>query len=265
MVGHWREVLPQSEIKGCVLVVHGAGEYSDRYLELANHLAAAGYMVGLGDLPGHGRSDGIRGHVDTFQQYVDTVARWAHTIQARYGDLPKFILGHSMGGLVTILYMAQQRDILWRGVLLSSPCLGVAVPAPKWQKQLAGFLEKWWPTLRFDNRIDVQWLCHNPQVIEKYDNDPLIVNKVSVRWFCELERAIQKVHDEVNQFQTPLFLMQGGEDYIVDPQATRHWYTQLMTQDKKLVWVEHGYHEMLQDFGKAELLKQMLDWIEVRI
>lgn len=262
---YWHEEFPKEEIKACLLIVHGAGEHAERHLEVAKFFAAAGYYVGMGDLPGYGRTTGRRGHIDTFQTYIDTVGLWAHKLQARFPDVPRFILGHSMGGLITACFIQLQSDTMWNGVLLSSPCLALALPVPAWKKSLASLLERWWPTLRLHNGIDSHDLCSDPAVRAHYKDDPLIENKVSVKWFCELQQAMERVHKEVAQFNAPVWIIQGGADRIVDPAATRCWYEQLHVQDKQLVWVPDGYHELLQDFGKRERMEEMLAWTENHI
>lgn len=262
---HWYEERPRADIKACLLIVHGAGEHAARHLTVARHFAAAGYYVGLGDLPGYGLADGKRGHIDSFQTYVDTVAAWADNMQKALPNVPRFILGHSMGGLITARYMEQQPDIAWHGVLLSAPCFALALPVPSWKKRLAAILQYWWPTLRFHNGIVVDDLCRDSEVRSKYKNDPLVENKVSVKWYYELQQAMTQVHQEVSRFKVPVWILQGGADRIVDPAATRSWYERLNVSDKQLVWIEDGYHELLQDDGKEKLMQKMLLWTENHI
>lgn len=261
----WHEVPADSEVNACLLIVHGAGEHYGRHEEVANYFAKAGFYVGLGDLPGHGRARGMRGHIDDFQMYIDTVAAWAQKLKQPFPSVPRFILGHSMGGLITARFIQQQSSDEWNGVLLSSPCLGLALPVPGWKKSLAHVLERWWPTLRLKSGIDQDALCRDPQVVDGYQQDPLVVKKVSVKWFCELQRAMSLVHEAVDRFQAPVLVMQGGEDRVVDPAATRRWYDRLDVEDKQLIWVDDGYHELLQDFNKHDLMKKMLAWTEDRL
>lgn len=259
---HWYEVQPRSDVNACLLIIHGAGEHASRHLAVAKHFAAAGYYVGMGDLPGYGKAPGRRGHIDTFQTYIDTLVAWADNMQAKFSDVPRFILGHSMGGLITARYIEQHPNVAWHGVLLSAPCLALALPVPHWKKQVASLLERWWPTLRLHNGIDVNDLCRDPEVRSKYINDPLVESKVSVKWFCELQQAMEQVHKEVSQFNVPVWIVQGEADRIVDPLATRSWYEKLNVSDKQLVWVEDGYHELLQDLDNQVLLEKMLAWTE---
>jgi alpha-beta hydrolase superfamily lysophospholipase len=57
------------EASRVLLVVHGFGEHSGRYDELAAWFAARGCAVHALDHRGHGRSGGARTHVDRFSQH----------------------------------------------------------------------------------------------------------------------------------------------------------------------------------------------------
>ena len=57
--------------KAVLQIIHGFGEHSGRYLNVVNKLASGGYAVYINDLRGHGKSGGIRTHVDYFDQYVE--------------------------------------------------------------------------------------------------------------------------------------------------------------------------------------------------
>ena len=73
-----------------VFVVHGFGEHSGRYDELASWLTMekVGAVVFALDHQGHGLSEGERAHVEKFQHYVDDVWHFIDLIME--GQLPGF-------------------------------------------------------------------------------------------------------------------------------------------------------------------------------
>ena len=90
-----------------VLLIHGFGQ--NRYAwhlpsrSLANHLARAGYDVFNLDLRGHGRSRQLgarrsRGVEDYVHEDLPSAVR---EVQAQSGDRPVWLVGHSLGGLVS--------------------------------------------------------------------------------------------------------------------------------------------------------------------
>jgi len=86
---------------GCVYFAHGMGEHAFAYRHLGQQLAAAGFVVLAVDYYGHGLSDGSRlsvGFYDAVKDYLDFVSATA----LRRHDLPRFMLGQSLGGLLAM-------------------------------------------------------------------------------------------------------------------------------------------------------------------
>jgi alpha-beta hydrolase superfamily lysophospholipase len=57
--------------KGIICLVHGLGEHSGRYTHWAGLLNQAGYSVLTYDLRGHGKSEGQRGHIFSFNEFIE--------------------------------------------------------------------------------------------------------------------------------------------------------------------------------------------------
>ena len=71
----YQYLLPEGEPKATLLVVHGVGEHSGRYMNVVNHLVPSGYGVYGMDHIGHGKSDGERVYVERFQDYTKTLKK----------------------------------------------------------------------------------------------------------------------------------------------------------------------------------------------
>jgi len=76
----------------------------------------------LSSAVGHGRSEGDRVHVETFNTYTADVIQHVERKKEEYPDVPCLLMGHSMGGLIAS-HVAVQRQDLFRGLVLSSPPL----------------------------------------------------------------------------------------------------------------------------------------------
>merc|ERR1711953_340243 len=97
---YWRP----REVKALIFFCHGYAEYlSASYDEVAEILVKEGFLIFGHDHVGHGRSSGQRVQVSSIQDYVQPVLAHVKKVQRDYNaDLPLFILGHSMGGLISI-------------------------------------------------------------------------------------------------------------------------------------------------------------------
>ena len=109
----------EGEAKAVVVIVHGAFEHHRRYGWLIEMWRLSGFHVIMGDLPGQGMTTRAnRGHIDSFDEYLYEVKDW---IQAAYQfDLPVFLIGHSMGGLISIrLLQEEEIKFSWCRTIIS--------------------------------------------------------------------------------------------------------------------------------------------------
>ena len=91
--------------RGRMVIAHGLGEHSGRYGTLIDRMHSKGISAWLPDHRGHGQSEGRRGHVLNFTQYLLDLRL---SIELARDNLPDnmrcFLLGHSMGGLIAIYF-----------------------------------------------------------------------------------------------------------------------------------------------------------------
>ena len=142
---------------------------------------------------------------------------------ARAGDLPVYLLGHSMGGLITALYSARNPEGL-AGLILSSPGLGIAVEIPAWKRVAGRVLSKVLPTFALPTDLDSALLSHDPASVAAYDQDPLIFKSATARWYTEFIAAQQNLRERASSMHLPLLLLVAGGDKIVDPKASLAFY-----------------------------------------
>ena len=143
--------------RGRVLLMHGYGEHSGRYEHVAVGLARAGYDVMAIDARGHGRSEGPRGHVARYDDYVADLDAARAQLVGRWGEShgPLFVLGHSNGGLITLRYaLRAPKDV--RAFVVTSPLCGIAVKVPAWKATATSSTAKSCssPMRRLDGRLD---------------------------------------------------------------------------------------------------------------
>ncbi|MBT8198044.1 MAG: lysophospholipase [Acidimicrobiia bacterium] len=192
--------------KASVLVVHGLGEHSGRYLHVGERLAEAGYDTLAFDLRGHGDTE-EPGHVETFEHYLDDVAALLSDLEG-----PTVLLGHSMGGLISIRYAVSDRpqpDYL----VVSAPALGADVPAYK--RVAARLLGRIAPKLSLPNDISGDQLAADPAIGDAYFADPLVYTKTTARLGYELLLAMDHVEGNHSGLQTPTLVIHGGADTVV--------------------------------------------------
>jgi len=184
--------LPEGEPKAILLVVHGLAEHSGRYMNVVNHLVPSGYAVYGIDHIGHGKSDGTRIYVDRFQDYTKTLKDYFDMIREWQPKKPIFLIGHSMGGLISAAYLLEHQDEL-SGAVLSGPSIKV----PDNISQAIIFAGKMLsiiiPKVGLI-QLDAEGVSRDPAVVDAYVNDPLVcTGKVTARLGAELLKTMQRV------------------------------------------------------------------------
>jgi lysophospholipase len=241
----WTWTTDQDEIKGTIVVVHGANEHHGRYDWVIRQLNDSGFNCVSGDLPGQGTTTRRRGHIDTFDEYIFTIEKWF--LEAQKLEGPVYIFGHSMGGLAVIRTLMEKKlDV--KAVVLSSPCLGLVHYPSRGKEALSLLLNKLAPGVRLPTNLPEGSATRNEEIRVRDKQDKLIVKKVSVRWYRELTASMKHVFDYYKTFpNVPLLLIQAGDDLIVDKEAVKRWFNGIYLEEKWYKEFPSLYHEVLNE------------------
>ena len=253
----WEAPEPQAAL----LVVHGMFEHSRRYEELGRFMAGSGISTFALDMRGHGASEGRRGHARRFDVLLQDVDRFRREVQGLVEpDLPLFVLGHSLGGLVALRYL-EEYDAPLSGAILTSPWLGTAVPVPRWQVLLANVLDKILPAFPFPFQLDAELLTHDPERVEDYRQDPQIHSTITPRLFTEISSAIGLALRRGDRLDIPVHFLLAGDDRVVDTARSVAFVRSLQAERVSMDVLEGQYHEVLQEQDRAALLAEVREWI----
>ncbi|MEH7355493.1 alpha/beta hydrolase [Neobacillus drentensis] len=254
----------EGEAKAVIVIVHGAMEHHRRYGWLIEMWRLSGFHVIMGDLPGQGMTTrASRGHIDSFDEYIIEVKDW---VQAAYRyELPVFLIGHSMGGLISIRLLQEERLNI-AGVILSSPCLGLIHTPSKLLDTMSHLFNVVYPSLRMNSGLTVSMATRNEDVREADTNDTLYVTKVSVRWYRELADAIKQAFLNLEKIQDiPMLVMQGGDDKIVNKKTVKEWFNHVPLSEKRYKEWPNCYHEIFNEPEREEVFEYAKDFVNSQL
>lgn len=256
--------LPAEPPVAALIIVHGLGEYSDRYQHVAQYFTERNLAVFALDLRGHGRSGGQRGHVERFQNYLDDVTALINFAKETTPNIPLFLMGHSMGGLIVLNYALKTPQNI-AAVVSSAPGLRARMKVPGWKVTLASLMSNLAPKLSMPNGIDPINLSHDTENVAAYIADPLVHDKVSARWYTEFVNTGEWVLQHAKSMNVPTLVLQGGADPIVDPSGARDFFEGMTIADKKHIEYPNLYHEILNEPEKLTVLNDIEAWLMPRL
>ncbi len=240
-------------------VVHGLGEHSGRYERFARGMARHGMATFAVDLRGHGESEGRRGHVDSWSQWVEDTAAFVTQVerQAEHEVVP---LGHSFGGAVMLSTVRAGRLPNATRFVLSSPALKLKASVPAWKVSLGRVAARVAPTLALDNDVDPSTVSRLPEVVDAYRTDPLVHAKISARTYDEWKRAAAQNLERAGEIKIPFLILAGTADRLIDPAGSEELHRRAPARSE-LHLLEGRYHEPFNDRDSDEVFDLIAGWL----
>ena len=253
--------LPEERLRAAIILVHGLGEHSGRYEYLAAHCTARGFAVHAIDHYGHGRSEGLKGHVERFSVYLDGLRALRDDLRENDTDLPLYLLGHSMGGLIAAAFLGEDQAS-FRGCVLSGPALQSEAEPPALVMAFVRLISMLAPTAPLIG-LDPSGVSRDPEVVKAYVRDPLVHHgKASARLIAELSSAMRSTLASAPDIELPLLIMHGDADQLTSPAGSQALYDAAGSADKTLRLYAGLYHEIFNEPERDQVLAEMSTWLE---
>ncbi|GAB4477137.1 MAG: alpha/beta hydrolase [Anaerolineales bacterium] len=254
-----REWHPEEKIRAVIGLIHGLGEHSGRYAHVAARFGRQGMAVMAFDLRGHGRSQGKRGDAPSFEAYMQDLSEFQKQIELRYAQLPVFLYGHSMGGLLLLNYLIRDQPPI-RGAVASAAGLHTPLAQQKAKMALVQVLSSWLPQLALPSGLDANAISRDPEVVQRYKNDPLVHSWVTLRMAQATIPAIHFVFEQAAAIKVPLLILHGTSDQLTFPSGSEELAKRV--PQAKLVLFEGLAHELHNEPEKEEVFQTVIQWMK---
>lgn len=247
---------------GTVLLLHGYAEHSGRHEWVVERLAEAGLAVHAPDHRGFGRnaSPGALAYLQDLEAVIRDIGSLAAQARRVLPDAPLFVLGHSMGGMLALLFALRHPQ-----GLAGEVTTGAAVEIPEYISplllRLSGLMNRLLPRMPAQP-FDFRQVSRDPQVIQAMEQDPLYYRgKIRARTGYQQLLGIREVLSGLPRLRLPLLLLHGGEDRTISPKASEAVYQGSSGPDKTLKVFPGLRHEILNEPEKEQVLAVILDWL----
>ncbi|MGB0936692.1 MAG: alpha/beta fold hydrolase [Colwellia sp.] len=277
----------------CLIIVPGRGESYIKYQEFAYDIYNEGYDLFIIDHRGQGLSERSlenthKGYVEKFQYYVEDLSAFVNDIVLPSCQEKPFMLAHSMGGAIATTYLQQNPNIVKAAVLaapmLAIPSHGLPYFLAKIIVSIGQFLEQLftdtsWYFLGQENfkqdTFEENQLMHSKARYKKfselYINNPTVqLGGVTFQWVYESLNAIEDIFSNAHQLKTPVIVLQGSEDTIVDISGQDRFCNALNQVNAKVcpnavpITFEGAYHELFfeKDNIRNKAISTSLAWFD---
>lgn len=261
----WKSWLPDTPPRAVVHIIHGYAEHIDRYINVINELVPAGYAVFGNDHRGHGRSGGRRGHVKSFQEFIDDEKQFRRqVVHAHCPGIPYFVLGHSMGSLIALNYVEQNVEEI-RGLILSGTGSQPGTDIPKILVKLTKILSGILPSIHVKSPLPPDFISRDKEVVKAYVDDPLVYNVITPRLAYEMNRFVVIGAQNSVKIKIPVLIQLGSKDTAFSGQ--KELFEMIGAKDKTYKLYEGLKHEVYNELpvDRVKVLADLRSWLDAHV
>ncbi|MFZ2339091.1 MAG: lysophospholipase [Bacteroidales bacterium] len=253
---------PGEKLRAMILLVHGLGEHIRRYEGWAGLFSEAGIGMAGVDLPGHGISDGKKGHIRSYAITDEMIDILLSECRKTFPGIPLFLYGHSLGGGIVLDYLIR-KDPAVRGAIVTSPWLRLSFEPGRMKVKMATVMKSIVPSLVQSSGLVVDHISRDTAVVEQYRKDPGVHGLISVSLFHSAMSAAASALKNASNLKKILLLMHGTGDQICSHEGSREFAEKTPLAELRL-W-EGAYHELHNDYCRHEVFDTIRNWVDDKL
>ena len=255
-------------MKGTICLVQGRAEMIEKYFETVEDFRKRGFAVATFDWRGQGGSARLirnsrAGYVETFEDYWTDLQSFHSEILLPDCPPPFYLVGHSMGGLVSLMAAVRDR-LMFERIFLSAPMLAI----PGQQLSMSGMaVVSEAMSFAGAGQLQIGRAGDGPPSETRFPGNPLtsdfrrymytvdaltarpslMVGKPSVKWLAAAFRAMARVNhqDFPARVRVPVLMLAAARDEIVSVSAIEHLGLALRTGRHAVIAASR--HEMFME------------------
>jgi alpha-beta hydrolase superfamily lysophospholipase len=253
--------------KAVLMAIHGGLAHAGDYVTPALFFKERDIAMVSYDLRGHKQD---KTFISSFDQYLEDTADFLEWTKKTYKDIPIFVVGHSMGGLIATHFGIRyaKNDPAIKGYLLSSPYYGNAIKVAPIMIPLVKLFGAVIPKAVIPGPDLTELLTHDEVITKRHrkdEEDGIRGTKATMRFGSELLKAQKWIKDNFSQWNHPTFAVIAGADEVADSEEADILFKSM--DQKLLTYVLHkdNFHENFNEVNREETFDKMYGWISPKI
>jgi len=250
--------------RALVVALHGFGGHAGSMSGIGEYLAEKGIAVFAPDLRGFGRYSGTKGHVMSFEEYVEDIQNLIMQVKDTYLNKITYLFGFSLGGVNAIRYVAKYPRTV-DGLLLQCPAVSQSIGIGAGVRIAGRILSILNVKRYFSLGSNYSDASRNQEHVKRLENDPLRFNIVTPRFGTEALKASKDAFRSASNIVMPVFLQQAGADKSVIPEKNKEFFENLSSADKTWRSYDGLYHQLYEEPEKEIVLSDLYNWLDTRL
>ncbi|MFH1397756.1 MAG: lysophospholipase [Candidatus Omnitrophota bacterium] len=247
------------------LLVHGLGAFSGRWDLLADFFLRNNISSYAIELKGFGETEGLKGHVDSFDIYLSDICLLYEIIKRENSGKNIFLVGESMGGLISFLLVGLKPD-LFDGLICLSPAFKNRLKFRLTEKIKIYFGMLFLPRKQFKMPFDSRMCTRDPDCQKAMDTDKREHRLATPRLLFNILLAESRVNSLKEKIKIPvLFLLAGNADKLTVPEEAKAVFKGLKARDKEIIQYPDMYHSLSVELAREKIFEDILIWVSKRI
>lgn len=256
----WNAPLP----KAVLLLVHGLGAHSQRWNFLADFFLQNNISSYAIELRGFGETEGLKGDVENFDIYYNDIRSLCAIIGSENPDKKIFLIGESMGALISFLAAGGEPD-QFSGIILLSPVFKSRLRMPSLTYCKIFFSLFYEPKKQFYVPFDSKMCTRDTAYQKIMDSDSREHRLTTARFLVNI--AISQIRAQYlkNRVRAPILFLLSGKDELADTRASQDFFQNLRMEDKDIILYPEMRHALSIELGRENVFGDILKWVERRI
>lgn len=250
--------------RALLILLHGLGSHAGDFAEMGEYLAERGIAVFIPDLRGFGHYSGLKGHVMSFEEYIEDIQNLVMQVKDRYLNKITYLFGSSMGAINAVGYVTRYPRTI-DGLLLQSPGVSTRVNLGLGLRIGLRFLSILNVKRFFELNPDYTDTSRNPETVQRHEKDPLRFERVTARFIVEMLSASKNGFQSASQIVLPILVQQGSEDKAVLPDRNKEFFDNLESADKTWELYDGLYHEIHEEPEREQVFGDLYNWLDTRL
>lgn len=221
-----------------ILYLHDRGSHCGHLQNITNEALLSAVDFYAFDLPGFGSSSGKRGHIDSFESYIDLLDKFITNKIERAGVKELYLVGEGMGSLLGFYYSQNRGSSLVKGIVFLPGLFYIEELRSPFLRAALGLLNLAVPEL-------------------------MIRGECSIRLLSELNSYLKYMRREIESSPVPILIFQGKDELYRGVTECIEVFTRVSAgKENRIVILENSSRNLLVDHDLTEIRAVLQSWIE---